>query len=181
MLNSDYYCSTLQMYNLVASSVQMTDEEVVRKILESIGEFSDPEIDLFRLCTSKKVMRKNEMLLKEGEICKSIYYILSGSFFQSQTNDNAETIIDLHTKDEWVFNLQSLVEQSVSGTTIKSFEKSELLELSLPTLHFLISKSQAFLKFASLLNQTGNRTHIFDNSLNPTERYDYIKKLSQNW
>jgi len=152
----------------------------LQEILKEIGEFSPFDMELFGLYTLRKTLGKNETLLKEGEICKSVYYVFSGSFIQYQTKDITETIIDLHTQNEWVFNHQSLVEQTTSNTTIKSFEKSEVLELTLTGLHSLISKSQVFLKFASILNQAGNRTHIFDNSLNPAERYEYIKKTKPN-
>jgi len=62
----------------------------------------------------------------EGEVCKSVYYILSGSFFQFKSDEVTETIIDLHLHGEWMFNQQSLVEQSPSSTAIKAFSKSEI-------------------------------------------------------
>src|SRR5215213_3247395 len=74
-----------------------------------------------------------------------------------------------------MYNHQSLAQQTPSQTTIKAFSKSEVIELSLADFHALASKSTSFLQFGKILNQTHNRTYIFDNSLTPTERYDYIK------
>ncbi|HEX7366635.1 MAG TPA: Crp/Fnr family transcriptional regulator [Pelobium sp.] len=145
------------------------------EILKSIGQFSSFEIELFEKHTSKEVVNKNEVLLQEGEICKSFYFILSGSFFQFQNNEIDDIIIDLHLQNEWMFNQQSITEQMPSNTTIKAFSKSEVIELSLNTFHCLCSKSQSFLQFGKILNQPINRTFIFDNSLKPKEKYSYIK------
>ena len=147
-----------------------------QNILGSIGQFSFFDLELFENHTTKKCFNKNEVILKEGEVCKSLYFIQSGAFFQFQLKDIDEVIIDLHLESEWMFNHQSLTEQTPSKTTIKTFSKSEVIELSLESFHALASKSTSFLQFHKILNQTHNRTYIFDNSLSPAERYDYIKK-----
>jgi len=145
-------------------------------VLASIGQFSSFDLQLFENYTTQKCFNKNDVLLKEGEVCKSLYFIQSGSFFQFQFKDIDEVIIDLHLEGEWMFNHQSLTEQTPSKTTVKAFSKSEVIELSLKSFHVLASKSPSFLQFAKILNQAHNRTYIFDNSLTPAERYDYIKK-----
>jgi CRP-like cAMP-binding protein len=150
----------------------MTNQE----ILNGLGQFSLFEVELFEKHTIRKKLGKNEVLLSEREVCKSFYYILSGSFFQFQTTEISENIIDLHLQGEWMFNQQSLTEQAPSNTTIKAFSKSEVLELSLNSFHCLCSKSQSFLQFGKILNQSKNRISIYDNSLNPAEKYDFIKK-----
>jgi hypothetical protein len=76
-----------------------------------------------------------------------------------------------------MFNQQSLIEQTPSNTTIKAFSKSEIIELSLNSFHSLCSKSQSFLQFGKILNQSANRIFIFDNSLKPNDKYNYINKV----
>ena len=110
-------------------------------------------------------------------MCQSLYFIQSGSFFQFQLRDIDEVIIDLHLEGEWMFNHYSLTEQTPSNTSIKAFSKAEVIELSLTGFHLLASKSTSFLQFHKILNQVHNRTYIFDNSLSPAERYEYIKKV----
>lgn len=147
-----------------------------QKILSSLGLFSSFDVALFGEHTTRKTLNKNEIILSEGEICKSVYYILSGSFFQFKPNKISETIIDLHLQGEWMFNQHSLVEQRPSSTTIKAFSRSEVIELSINSFHYLSSRSQSFLQFNKIFNQSNNRTSIFDNSLNPTEKYEFITK-----
>lgn len=146
-----------------------------QKILENIGQFSSFDLELFENYTTQKSFNKNDIILKEGEVCKSLYFIQSGSLFQFQLKDIDEVIIDLHLEGEWMFNHQSLTTQTASNTTIKAFSKSEVIELSLVSFHALASKSTSFLQFGKILNPTHTRTYIFDNSLNPAERYDYIR------
>ena len=147
-----------------------------KEILNNLGQFSNFETELFEKHSTKKILNKNEVLLNEGEVCKCFYYILSGSFSQFQIYDIDEVTIDLHLQNEWMFNQQSLTEQTSSNTTIKAFSKSEIIELSLNSFHCLCSKSQSFLQFGKILNQSKNRTFIFDNSLKPNEKYSYINK-----
>lgn len=147
-----------------------------QEILNSLGKFSNGDTELFEEHSARKMLNKNEVLLCEGQICKSFYFILSGSFSQFQTGEIDDVILDLHVHDEWMFNQQSLIEQTPSATTIKAFSKSEIIELSLNSLHSLCSRSHSFLQFGKILNQAKNRTFIFDNSLNPNEKYSYINK-----
>lgn len=147
-----------------------------REILNSLRQFSDFDTGHFEKYSIKKVLNKNEILLNEGDVCKCFYFILSGSFSQFQTHEIDEVIIDLHLPNEWMFNQQSLTEQIPSDTTIKAFSKSEVIELSLNNFHCLCAKSQSFLQFGKILNQSKNRTLIFDNSLNPNEKYHYVNK-----
>jgi CRP-like cAMP-binding protein len=147
------------------------------EILNNIGQFSHLDCELFDKFTSRQRLVKNEILLKEGEICKSFYFVLQGSFVQYKTKDTDENIVDLHLKNEWMFNQESLIEQLPSTTKIKAFSNSELLSLTLNGFHYLCSKSQAFLQFGKILNQTKYRTSLYDSSLNPLEKYLFITKI----
>ncbi|WP_245562191.1 Crp/Fnr family transcriptional regulator [Niabella aurantiaca] len=122
-------------------------------------------------------MAKNEILLKEGVVCQSVFYILSGAFYQYQAGEMQEQIIDLHLEGEWMFNHESLVHQSRSATSISAFVKSEVAELSLSDLHGLIAGSKAFLQMAGIFNQDGPRTYLFDHVLSPAQKYGYIQQV----
>lgn len=149
----------------------------IQEILSTVGQFSKLDITLFEKLTTRKLLNKNDILIKDKEVCKSVFYILSGSFFQFQSNELTENIIDLHLQNEWMFNQQSLVGQIPSTTSIKAFTNSEVLELTLNSFHSLVAKSQTFLQLNRIFNQTNNRTFLYDNSLNPAQKYNYIKEM----
>jgi CRP-like cAMP-binding protein len=148
---------------------------MVQPILNSIGNFSEHDAILFEKYTTKKSLNKDEFLLKEGQVCQSVFYVLAGSFYQFQTREIDENIVDLHLPNEWMFNQLSFTNQSASTTSIKAFIKSEVIELRLSRLHDLISQSKAFLQFGRIFNQGASRVYFFDSSLTPTQKYDYIK------
>ena len=77
-------------------------------MLRSLGVFSDFELQLFNQNIEIKPVEKNEILLSEGEISKSIFFIKTGALFQLQKIDDEEIIIDLNIQDDWVFNFDSL-------------------------------------------------------------------------
>lgn len=58
---------------------------MVQDILENIGQFSAADVSLFKKLTTRKTFNKNDILLNEGEICQSVFFILSGCFFQFQS------------------------------------------------------------------------------------------------
>lgn len=146
------------------------------EILNSIGHFSSFDCELFDKHTSKQMLHRNDILLKEGAVCDSFYFVLQGSFIQYQNKDIDEHIVDLHLKNEWMFNQESLTEQSPSLTNIRAFSNSEIRSLSLHNFHCLCAQSQAFLQFGKILNQTKYRTSLYDSSLSPSDKYQFIMK-----
>lgn len=143
-------------------------------ILNSIGQFSSLDQELFEKYTSRQVLQKKEVLLQEGEICRAFYFIISGSFTQYHTTDLDELIVDLHVQHEWMFNQESLTEQLPSKTSIRAFSNSEIIALRLENFHSLCSHSPAFLQFGKILNQPKVRLLLFDSGWSPIEKYKFI-------
>jgi len=149
---------------------------MTQHILRDIGQFSETDVTLFERSVTKRSLNKNDLLLKEGEVCHSAFYILSGAFYQFQAGEMEDAIVDLHLQHEWMFNHTSFINQSPSKTSIKAFARSEVIELTLGNLHELIVRAPGFLQFGRIFDQTKTRTYLFDNSLNPTQKYNYIKE-----
>lgn len=143
-------------------------------MLRSLAVFSDFELQLFNQNIETKTVEKNEVLLSEGEISKSVFFIKTGALFQVQTIDDEEKVIDLNIQNDWVFNFDSLTNQIPSNTMIKAFARSEIVELKLENLHTLISISQNFLQLNKIFNSLSAKIHIYDSNLNPTEKYNYL-------
>ena len=49
-----------------------------RKFIENYTPISDKDWKLLEECLQFKVFEKNEIILKEGEICKHLYFLKSG-------------------------------------------------------------------------------------------------------
>lgn len=147
---------------------------MIEKSLSQFELFSESDYKLVQNELKYRKLSKNEILLDKGEICKSIYYIQSGSFIQYHIKEIEKQIIDLHIKNEWFVNHTSFIAQKPSSTTITSFEESEILELSVYSIHKLIETSPVFLILGKILDQAQERTLFFDKCFSPTDKYNYI-------
>ncbi|MDI9311498.1 MAG: Crp/Fnr family transcriptional regulator [Limnohabitans sp.] len=154
------------------------DLKIFAKSIQNIGTFSLQEIEqIFEYCTFRKVT-KNEILLKEGEICKSLYFLLSGAIYQYRVNDIDENAINLHTENQWFLNNSSFISQKPSTETIKAFLNSELLEMTVYSLHKLIELSPVYYQFARVLEPNTQIKKYFDHKTSPIEKYKSLLRYN---
>lgn len=148
---------------------------MITKILSKIGYFSEEDIQLLENRIIQKQIKKGGVLLNQGKVCKSVHFIVKGAFLQYNFRDEIEqNIIDLHLENEWILNQQSFVKQRPSETIIEAYTKSTVFEININTLHQLIGQSPAFFQLSKVLEPTHSRTHFFDNSLTPLQKYQYL-------
>jgi CRP-like cAMP-binding protein len=88
-----------------------------------------------------KSYKAKTFLLKEGEICNSIYFvvkgILCGYFYEDK---NIEKIIRFSTTENWITDLKSFNYRTPSRFYIKTLEDSEVLEISIENFEELLNK-----------------------------------------
>jgi CRP-like cAMP-binding protein len=147
---------------------------MINKILKNIGTFSEDELSLIHKHCNLRQLKKNEILLESGQICGSIYFTVSGSFYQYRMNDIDENIIELHIENEWFLNYSSFISQKPSNEIIKAYADSEILEMTVYSLHNLIETSPVFFQLGKLLQPTTLRTQFFDDAMTPSEKYKYV-------
>ena len=139
---------------------QLTCEPITTAIRE-LGTFSDEELTLFRSKLTQKKLLKNEFLLKEGQVCQSIWFIRQGSVRQFYYNEDAqETTVDLRVEMDWVLDQQSFVSQKPSKINVQAFENSDVLELTVQALHEMISLSPSFFRLGKLLEKDFRHTDL---------------------
>lgn len=143
--------------------------------LHATGSYSPAEISLFEREVKARHFRKDEILLRQGDIATSIFFNLKGAIYQYSIQlPDEKNIIDLHVVNEWFFNQHSFATQSPSTSFIAAYTDSTVLELSIESIHYLINCSQAFFQLNTLLARPGEKNYFFDNMLSPLEKYQYI-------
>ena len=143
--------------------------------LKTTGYYSDRDMMLFEKEVKYRQVQKDEVLLINGEVAKSVFFILKGAIYQyNLKSDNEYHIIDLHVENEWFLNHKSFVSQTPSENIIGAFTESNLLELSIESIHYLIGQSSAFLQLNKLFEGATARVYFFDNSLTPLQKYQFI-------
>ncbi len=112
------------------------------------------EIDYFTSLLKLKSLRKNDFLLREGEVCKYESFVVKGSmkiYFQDEAE--AEHIIDFAIEEWWASDLYSLLSKTASTSNIKALENSEVLQISKTNLEILYQKIPKFERFFRILFQ----------------------------
>jgi CRP-like cAMP-binding protein len=150
-------------------------DESILVLLNKAGKFSKKDSLLLKQALQFKELKKGDILLEKGNVCSSLCFVVSGSFYQynidSELNKN---IIDLNIDNDWVINHKSFTSRKPSEYSIQAYENSSLYEISIDAIHRLISHSQAFLQMGRILEESTSRIDFFDNNNTPDEKYRYI-------
>lgn len=92
---------------------------------------SQTEIDTFNSYLKPKKIKKKEFLLKEGQTCKSRYFITKGCIrLYYIDNKGNEQTIHFGIDNWWITDYESLINEVSSKLYIQAIENTELLELS---------------------------------------------------
>ena len=93
-------------------------------------EISDQELDTFHSFLEPVEVKKKHFLLKEGQICKSRYFITSGCIrlFYIDSKGN-EQIIHFGIDNWWITDYESLINDAPTKLYIQAVENTSLLAL----------------------------------------------------
>lgn len=91
---------------------------------------SETEIDIFQSYLKTKKIKKKEFLLKEGQTCKSRYFITKGCvrLFYIDNKGN-EQIIHFAIDNWWITDYESLINETSSKLYIQATENTHFIEL----------------------------------------------------
>ena len=116
-------------------------------LLKKSGSFSEKETLLLRQELQSRVLKREAFLLNKGDVCSSLCFVVSGSFYHYNTDaDLNKNIIDLNTTNDWVVNHKSFTTRKPSEYAIQAFEDCSYYELSIDAIYRLIDQSQSFLQ-----------------------------------
>jgi CRP-like cAMP-binding protein len=148
---------------------------VYTDILRATGDYLDSEIALFEREARLREADRHELLLRKGEVARSVCYLLEGAVRQYDVSSESEyNVIDLHLAGDWFFNYESLIAQRPSGLFMEAYTDCRFIEINLETIHYLTGKSLAFLQLNKILEGTFKRMRFFDQSMTPVEKYRYL-------
>lgn len=90
--------------------------------------FSPEEIDAFYSSLQFKTYKKNEHILKEGQICKHRFFLVAGLVRSYYINlKGVENVVQFAVEQWWFTNLESYVSGQPSVISIQALEDSEVL------------------------------------------------------
>jgi len=140
-------------------------------------DFNDVEIEVIFAQLTLKTFKKKAFLLKEGQICKNNYFIISG-LVRSFYNDikGNEKITQFALENWWVTNMESYIKNVPSYSSIQTIEETTVLFIDkekLTELFKTIPKLERFFRMITenMLIAIQRRTDIYL-QMKSKDRYD---------
>lgn len=105
--------------------------EPLKYLLKSIADFDEKELDKICSCFKFKSIKKNTVLLSEGEVCKEFYYIQKGclrTYFLTRQGNEKTRFVTLDCSIGTA--LTSFISQKPSFEFVDVLEETELFAIS---------------------------------------------------
>ncbi|WP_149276631.1 Crp/Fnr family transcriptional regulator [Pareuzebyella sediminis] len=145
--------------------------------LDCNGNYSKQELKLLEEALEYKTVDKDNFILRAGEVCDRIGFVVNGSLYQYKYDEDNNTIVsDFYIENDWVINTKSFTSQKASEYNIQAFETSSIYLLSIESIHSLIAKSQSFLQMGKLLEANNSSTTFFKGHKTPDDKYALLLK-----
>lgn len=165
--------------------------EKLKYYLRATTNIDDKQIDKIIVCFKLKKVKKNTLLLSEGEICREMYFVYSGCIrIYYITNQGYEKTRYVAFENSIATAISSFISQQQSVEFVETLENSELYAISHKDFYRLVSEIPQWEKLYRTLLEMA---YIYQNkkietlvTLTAKQRYDklmiekpiYIQRLS---
>jgi len=151
---------------------------VLEHKIKAMAAWSPEALTLLMTSTQPDSLKKNQFLLKEGQICQAIWYIEKGYLRTFYNKDGREINTRFSFEDDFVTDLRSLRTATPSAYSIQAGEATTVWKFGKGKLLDLYRQSAEIESFGrNLLEQMlmdqeehGNWFKIYS----PAERYQYV-------
>lgn len=127
------------------------------RLLSSVGrhiKLTDEEKEIFLGMLDHRELKPGDFLLKEGETCRYIAFVLEGCMKTYQVDEQGtEHITDFLIEEWWADDLYSFLTETPSRFYIQAIEKTNLARISASHLRLLYQQVPRFEKYFRILFQ----------------------------
>jgi CRP-like cAMP-binding protein len=162
----------------------MTYDLILTNIAKHIS-LDEEEIAYFVSLLKQKQVSKKHFILKEGQICKSINFVHSGTLRAYYLDkEGRESTIMFAIADWWITDMFCFINQQAAMLNIEATENSCIFQLHKGDLDKLYLKVPKFEKFFRIIMQNAyirEQLRVIQNlSLSAEERYkNFLSKYPQ--
>lgn len=157
----------------------MFDEFVA--YLKAHSQLNDQEIERVYLKAIQKSIKRNDLLLREGEICRHKVFVVHGLLRTFGVSaDGSEHILQFIPALSWTLDVESYDKQAPSKINIAAIESSDVLMWNKPDFEMLLAEMPQLKAFSQQLisrNIYNSRQRMLTIlSATPEEKYeDFIQ------
>ena len=149
-------------------------EQVTKSIL-SFGKYTPEQLAMVTGRLEARQLNKDECLIKEGQVCRSFYFIDRGCFRHYTVLDSGDdATLNLYIPGEWMFEYKSFVTQQPSQNIIEAAVDSEVFEMSMWDFHELVKVSDVFFGIGRIFEQAIKNQDFQHNRLTPEQKYELL-------
>ena len=156
-------------------------EGIDRNVNRSVT-FSAAELEVFHELLEHRSIKKNQFILREGEVCNFEAYVISGCTRTYYLDENGhEVILQFGIEDWWLGDATSFHEQKPSHLFIETIEDTEIVGFTPQTKEELLFRVPKFERVFRLLiqrNLSATQSRLFHSISKPaSERYlEFMEK-----
>lgn len=149
-----------------------------RKKMESLTPLTEDEFDQYSSLMHEKSFSKGEVMLKEGQVCKSYYFIISGCIRSFCLKEGREMNVNFYFEDDTACDFKSFRTEEPSDFYMVAMEDCIVLYgTKAEVVPFLLNEVSMHLLIFRFFQQLYFEEEKHSNSfklLSPEERYQYI-------
>ena len=123
------------------ANISITSRDVARELARRYSTMTHEELDLLESILVPMKYGKNEMILREGETCTNIYWVVKGLVRQFYFKNGKEVTEYMATESSIVMCIESLFLEQPTHLQIKAIEPSVLIALPKVDLEAVAMKS----------------------------------------
>lgn len=123
------------------ATVSITSRDVARELARRYSTMTHEELDLLESILVPMKFLKNEMILREGETCTNIYWVVKGLVRQFYYKNGKEVTEYMATENSIVMCIESLFLEQPTHLQIKTIEPSILIAIPKADLEAVAMKS----------------------------------------
>lgn len=156
------------------------DTDSFKKTACSIIQMSSSDFELLLPLLQKKTVKKHDYILREGEVCKNLFFLINGLFRMYYVDfDGNEINYRFTDKSNFFVDFQSFLTQKPSRYYWQAMQESEVFIVSYKDVQYVYNISSAWNNFGRLMAehvylQLNERVDMLL-FMKPEERYLYLR------
>lgn len=128
-------------------------KEQLATAIKRLVNCSDGQLEQFFLIAKPEVihLKRKKLVLQEGEVCKHLYFVLSGTIRYFYMVDGEEVTGQFFFENGWYSDLGSFLSAEPTIQNIQALENTTLIQISKINLYELYDQVPVFERFGRLL------------------------------
>ena len=155
----------------------MEANDLILKNISGYIPLNEEEKAFFVSLLKPMKLKRRQMLLKDGEICRYSSFVIKGCLRGFSVDENGfEHVLNFAPQNWWIADMYSLITQKPGVLNIEALEDTEILTLSKISQEELYVKVPVFERFFRIITENSlvsYQQRLLDNlSLTAEERYN---------